>query len=205
MDDFENFELFPEEEAHSDPSSSDEDDSTDTVVFVYGTLKQGFHNHRFLQRDGAKLLGRAHTVTKYPMITDSHDIPYVLNVPGQGHNIVGELYAVNKTVLAALDKLEKHPGWYRREQIEVNHISYAERDECNVDVDDYGVSSPWIYMLPEDRVRAEQLSREFLKCYEATEYHKIRAPRKQAAEQARAAANKSSFLAFLEANRQQAA
>ena len=33
--------------------------------------------------------------------------------------IFGELYRVDEKILAALDSLEGHPDWYRREQVEV--------------------------------------------------------------------------------------
>lgn len=84
------------------------------LVFVYGTLKKGFSNHRLLA--GAEFLGAAQTVEKYAMY--STGTPIVLKDEAVSP-IFGELYRVNEKTLAALDSLEGHPDWYRRQEVEV--------------------------------------------------------------------------------------
>lgn len=84
------------------------------MVFVYGTLKSGFGNHR--QLSSSEYLGEARTADSYYMIGTS--VPVV--IPGGEHSVAGELYHVTEpSVLMALDDLEGHPTLYRREIIPV--------------------------------------------------------------------------------------
>jgi gamma-glutamylaminecyclotransferase len=46
----------------------------ENLVFVYGTLQQGFSNHRYLA--GSKFLGRARTEKKYALY--SAGLPFVI-------------------------------------------------------------------------------------------------------------------------------
>lgn len=48
-------------------------------------------------------------------------LPYLFNVPGLGHQIKGELYALPllDMGLERLDRLEGHPRFYRREWVQV--------------------------------------------------------------------------------------
>lgn len=85
-----------------------------SLVFVYGTLKKGFSNHRLLA--GSEYLGAAQTVEKYAMY--STGTPIVLKEEPVSP-IHGELYRVNEATLVALDSLEGHPDWYRREEINI--------------------------------------------------------------------------------------
>lgn len=84
------------------------------LVFVYGTLKKGFSNHRLLS--GAEFVEAAQTLEKFAMY--STGTPIVLKEEAVSP-IFGELYRVDEKILAALDSLEGHPDWYRREQVEV--------------------------------------------------------------------------------------
>ena len=79
------------------------------TVFVYGSLKRDFHNHCFLE--GAKFLGEAVSQGKYVMWAGPN-FPYVATM-ATGHQVTGELYRVKS--LRALDALEGHPHFYRRE------------------------------------------------------------------------------------------
>lgn len=40
-----------------------------TLLAVYGTLKQGFHNHRLLNRPGVKFLGAYKTEPRFTMVS----------------------------------------------------------------------------------------------------------------------------------------
>lgn len=84
-------------------------------IFVYGSLKKGFHNHDLL--NGAKFLG--HYVTRndyYVMTGKGHGFPFVYKMPNhwQAGYISGELYEVSAEQLEDLDILEGHPLFYKR-------------------------------------------------------------------------------------------
>ena len=88
-------------------------------VFVYGTLKEGHGNHAaYLEGNaGAKLLGRCYIsgavgiadLGFFPCVVKTHD--------GIDRKVVGEVYNVDSTTLDALDCLEGHPDWYKREKV----------------------------------------------------------------------------------------
>ena len=101
------------------------------LVFVYGTLKQGFSNHYYLS--GSKFLGTGRTKEKYAMYVSG--IPFVI-MSEPISPIQGELYQVDDITLAKLDSLEGHPGWYRREKVDV-----CLYDDCSQD----NVRQAWIY------------------------------------------------------------
>jgi gamma-glutamylaminecyclotransferase len=89
-------------------------------VFVYGTLKRSFPNHRYMQ--GATFLGEARTVERYPLVVgNAWFTPYLLPEPGTGHQVRGELWEVPEAMMPSLDALESvHlPNGYRREVIAV--------------------------------------------------------------------------------------
>jgi len=91
-----------------------------TLVFVYGTLKRGFPNHDLLRR--ARAAGEARTRERFPLaVVGSWFVPALLDRPGEGHCVRGELYAVDPPTLAALDELEGvgEPDGYDRRRIEV--------------------------------------------------------------------------------------
>jgi gamma-glutamylaminecyclotransferase len=84
-------------------------------VFVFGTLKQGFPLHRLGLGDRPKRLD-CRTVERFPMfIAGAWYAPMMMNEPGSGRQVRGELYEVDDAGLARLDKLESvgRPGNYR--------------------------------------------------------------------------------------------
>lgn len=86
-----------------------------TTVFVYGTLKKGFHNDWYLRK--AKFLGTA-TVPRLRLIDLGWGVPGV--VDGQG-GVEGELYEVEDEDLLKLDKLEGTQfGVYQRQTRKAN-------------------------------------------------------------------------------------
>lgn len=93
-------------------------------VFVYGSLKRGFHNSHLLA--AAELLGAAETaqpefrmgdVDAYPEITrtDSDAAGYIL----------GEVYACDPKTMTRLDQLEGNGSSYQRELITARLIDSA--------------------------------------------------------------------------------
>lgn len=101
------------------------------LVFVYGTLKREFPNHRRYMKS-ARLIGRYHTVEKYPLVVfGDRYLPALLNSPGEGRHVEGELYEVNDECLARIDSLEgtHEPTGYRRHMIAVKSIEKIEPDQ----------------------------------------------------------------------------
>ncbi|XP_071942372.1 putative gamma-glutamylcyclotransferase CG2811 [Antedon mediterranea] len=100
------------------------------LSFVYGTLKRGQPNHHLLQNPSngkGKYLGTAKTYEKWPLVVGSrHNIPYILDCPGKGHNVMGEVFEIDNTMLAALDRLEGHPIYYQRTDIKVTLVQDAD-------------------------------------------------------------------------------
>ena len=103
------------------------------LVFTYGTLKKGFHNHHYLQQ--STFIGSGKTQNKYALYING-GLPFV--VRDQSVSLIyGEVYRVDDSVLAVLDQLEGHPDWYCREKV-------------NIVLDaDSSVVSAWLYFNPD--------------------------------------------------------
>lgn len=92
------------------------------LVFVYGSLKAGFHNARLLH--SAKLIGKATTVSRYYTMLSAGHFPVVMRtkdkrVSGRAA-ITGELYEVDDSTFRDLDGLESNGHMYLRRQVFVN-------------------------------------------------------------------------------------
>lgn len=87
-------------------------------LFVYGSLKKGFDNHRLLDKY-AKRVGKAFTVRKFGMFEDNFgNYPYL--VPEPIYKIEGELYQISRReLLEEIDEFEGSPDYYQREKIKV--------------------------------------------------------------------------------------
>ncbi|ACF13947.1 AIG2 family protein [Chloroherpeton thalassium ATCC 35110] len=83
------------------------------LVFVYGTLMHGYHNHVLLE--DAVFLGEAETVEKYRL---TYTFFPMLTEPPEVH-VKGELYQVDDEALANLDILEDIPHLYQRKKIPI--------------------------------------------------------------------------------------
>lgn len=93
-------------------------------VLAVGTLKRGFPLHDQGLSD-ARYLGDYRTCASYPMlIAGPWYAPMVLNEPGVGRQVKGELYEVEHSTLMALDRLESvgKPGNFR-EPVEVEPVA----------------------------------------------------------------------------------
>lgn len=86
-----------------------------TCVFVYGTLKRGGSNHVFLA--GQRYLGEARTTPGFTLYSLG-DYPGMVRAPGDTAGVTGELWAVDDTCLAELDRLEGlDEGLYERSDV----------------------------------------------------------------------------------------
>lgn len=86
--------------------------SNRSILFVYGTLKEGGENH-FRLKD-SKFLGNKFTKPEYKIIFVKDDWPDVKF--GGKEKIEGELYLVSEKILKNIDKYEKP---YKRKLIEL--------------------------------------------------------------------------------------
>uniref|UniRef100_A0A087YPT4 Gamma-glutamylaminecyclotransferase n=1 Tax=Poecilia formosa TaxID=48698 RepID=A0A087YPT4_POEFO len=101
-------------------------------VFVYGSLKRGQPNHPYMTDSNngkAEFLGTAVTVQKYPLvIATNYNMPFLLNLPGQGNRVQGEIYQVDGKMLEFLDSFENIPTMYQRTAVELE-IKMADEKE----------------------------------------------------------------------------
>lgn len=106
-------------------------------VFVYGTLKRGQPNYHLLtdlENGFAKFLSEGKTSLKFPLVVGTrYNIPFLLNKPGTGHQIKGEIFEVDEKMLARLDLLEDYPAFYDRAVREID--VGTEKEQC------------WLYYL----------------------------------------------------------
>lgn len=112
-------------------------------VFVYGTLKRNFGNHRRIalsdEDTPAQDIGDAVSVdTNYCM--SNHGFP-VLWQAEAGHAVRGEVYRLSDKTLTACDHLEGHPHFYCREQRQFK-LTRSQHPEF----DDGMVITAWVYL-----------------------------------------------------------
>jgi len=106
-----------------------------TRIFVYGTLKSGFPN--FHINVGSRVPGEFTTVERFPLyIIGKAHIPWLVNKPGEGSHVSGQLFEVDAGALGQMDVLERidEPGWYTRREIEVRSIDAPAADAVRCQV-----------------------------------------------------------------------
>jgi gamma-glutamylaminecyclotransferase len=102
-------------------------------LFVYGTLKRGFPLHA-VGLTGQLFVGMYRTVINYPMVVAGPWFtPMMLNEPGRGFRVYGELYEVEISWLPALDAIEHigEAGNFRA-SIEVEPVEGGACHDANV-------------------------------------------------------------------------
>ena len=85
------------------------------LVFVFGTLKEGFPN--FATNHGTRVPGVFITKERYPLyLVGERHSPWLIDSPGNGEQISGQVFEVDQATLDAMDKLERisEPDGYRR-------------------------------------------------------------------------------------------
>jgi len=115
------------------------------LVFVYGTLKTGEANHHVISSgEGHSLcLGKGRTQTKFPLVIGSRfNVPYLLDAPGKGHQIIGQVYRVDDPKLAQLDVLEGVPDHYQRRKETVLLFNPDKSEDRNGE----SVLECWLYV-----------------------------------------------------------
>jgi gamma-glutamylaminecyclotransferase len=105
------------------------------MVFVYGSLKRGFGNHRFLEH--STFIGTAVTVQHNFCMHPLHgSFPAVTIGPDDSYSITGELYEIDNQTLKQIDMLESNGVLYTRQLVSV----YNGTD----------VVEAWIYLMPDN-------------------------------------------------------
>jgi gamma-glutamylaminecyclotransferase len=97
-------------------------------IFALGTLKRGFPLSCAL--DGSQYLGPYRSVERFPLlIAGQWYAPMLLDQPGSGRHILGEVYELDDAMLARIDGLESvgQPGKLR---IRMRVSSLAGAGEC---------------------------------------------------------------------------
>ncbi|KAJ9678404.1 hypothetical protein PVL29_020551 [Vitis rotundifolia] len=95
-----------------------------SLIFTYGTLKRGFSNHVLIQdliaTSDAAFITVCRTTAQFPLVCGPYRVPFLLNFPGAGHRVSGELYAVSALGLGRMDELEgTGRGHYERLPMEI--------------------------------------------------------------------------------------
>lgn len=104
------------------PSVAKPQEEPTPLLFVYGSLKEGFPN--FHVNKGRRVPGAYRTVKPFPFFLADGQLPCLLALPGTGHKVVGQLFEVSPSKLAAMDAFERvgEPGGYMRIVIEVASV-----------------------------------------------------------------------------------
>ena len=147
------------------------------LILVYGTLKRGFPNYALMEglvaKDDAVLIGSYSTHDPHPLVLGPNGIPYLINLPGSGHRVKGEVYAVTDRALALLDDFEGVSiGHYERLKVRAveddgsgggatmeaeayfGHRWFAEglwKRKGEVGLKEYGVEEAKVYVRKDDR------------------------------------------------------
>ena len=88
---------------------------SETLVFVYGTLKRGATNHAVLADQ--RFLGETRTPPGYRLYVVA-DYPGLVREPSDRRGVAGEVWAVSPDALHRLDEFEGVPQrLYRRDSI----------------------------------------------------------------------------------------
>jgi gamma-glutamylaminecyclotransferase len=89
------------------------------LLFVYGSLKEGFPN--FHVNRGRRAPGEYRTVERYPFYLVDDRLPCLFLAPGTGLQVTGQLFEVDDASLRVMDDFERvgQPGGYRRELVHV--------------------------------------------------------------------------------------
>ena len=94
---------------------------SETLIFVYGRMRRGEENHRFLIE--AHFVGETETATCFDLV-DLGGLPGLIE--GGTSSVQGELYLVKPSLLSMIDELEDHPETFRRTRIELADGSFAD-------------------------------------------------------------------------------
>lgn len=131
---------------------------TPLYLFVYGTLMKGFGNHHLLET--SEFIGLARTCEKYAMFAAG--FPFV-NPTLHRTVISGEVYLIEtEEALLRLDRLEGHPDYYVRTEIDVELIDDLNKLRASIyfnsSVDDKDLPLGYHVHIPSGNFRDQNLN-----------------------------------------------
>ncbi len=97
-----------------------------TLIFVYGTLKEGFPN--FSLNPGRRIPGSFRTRQPFPLyvvqLLVEERAPWLVNSPGQGVQVSGQVFEVDDATLQSMDTFEEVgvPSGYVRLTLELESV-----------------------------------------------------------------------------------
>jgi gamma-glutamylcyclotransferase (GGCT)/AIG2-like uncharacterized protein YtfP len=98
------------------------------LIFVYGTLKRGGGNHRYLA--GQRFVGDACTEPGFRLY-ELDGFPGMIHLPGDREGVHGEVWSIDAGCLGQLDVLEGiAEGLYRREPVPLQAPFATQRVEA---------------------------------------------------------------------------
>jgi gamma-glutamylaminecyclotransferase len=103
------------------------------LLFVYGSLKQGFANEHV--NSGRRVPGEYRTHERYALyLLGPGEVPCLVAPPGAGHQVIGELYEVNDDDLGRMDRLERigEPEGYERIEAAVERFDTSPAAQLRV-------------------------------------------------------------------------
>jgi gamma-glutamylaminecyclotransferase len=125
------------------------------LIFLFGTLKEGYPNYH--SNFGSRVEGEFFTVDRYPLyLVGERYSPWLINDPGFGEFVQGQVFSVDQDALDIMDSLERvtEPDGYQRLEIIVNNV--VTKKEFMVQ----------IYMKPAHLLDPGDIKLGPLKCYE---------------------------------------
>ncbi len=96
------------------------------LIFVYGTLKQGFPNYP--RNTGRRVPGDFRTLQPFPLyvvqLPNEDRAPWLMHSPGQGSPVTGQVFEVDDHLLQAMDRFEEVglPQGYVRVAIDLEAV-----------------------------------------------------------------------------------
>lgn len=111
----------------------------------------------------ASFKGVYQTLEKFPLVCGPYRVPFLLNKPGSGHHVTGELYAVSPRGLSRLDELEGiSRGHYVRHQIRLAAAkTTAEEEEDGGDLVETEVEAYYAHKSYEEELWERNRGRSF--------------------------------------------
>src|SRR5450830_288900 len=132
-------------------------DTSYHLVFVFGTLKEGFPN--FSTNRGIRYPGEFVTTERFPLyLIGERMSPWMIASPGDGLAVKGQIFLVSDVVLKAMDNLERihESDGYRRLQISVIPTEGDSRNPIEV----------YAYLKPAEQFEMKMVKKGPLASYE---------------------------------------
>lgn len=105
-------------------------------IFVYGTLKKGFHAHHLISESPSSFYSEIRTSKNYHLYDVGSFPGLVFDSSTDGKGVLGELYEIPEAAFKSLDRYEcVSTGLFRREVIELEDGTQANTYIFNSDLD----------------------------------------------------------------------